>query len=122
MPFFALPVGISEEALFRGYLQSQLLEKLNPFGGILISSLAFGASHISNATLMQKEDRWRYYSFSIPLITALGAYLGWLTHKNHSLQESVAVHTLYDLVLFTGSALATKAAIGHSEFALAIPF
>jgi membrane protease YdiL (CAAX protease family) len=122
MPFFALPVGIGEESLFRGYVQSQLMEKLNPTGAIILSSLSFGAAHIGNAFLMEREDRWRYYSFSLPLITAMGSYLGWLAHKNHSLQESVALHTLYDLVIFTAGAFATQATIGHSEFAIAIPF
>ena len=122
LPFFALPVGIGEESLFRGYLQSQLMEKFKPTGAIILSSLSFGAAHLGNGLLMDREDRWRYYAFSLPFITVMGGYLGWLTHKNHSLQESVALHTLYDLVIFTAGAFATQAAIGQSEFALAIPF
>lgn len=122
-PLLALPIGIGEESLFRGYLQSSLSEILSPWGGIIVSSLAFGAVHIPNALLLEPEDRQDYYTINLPLITGFGLYLGWLTHKNHSLKESVALHTWYDLVALTAGVLASRAAItGRSEFAIAIPF
>ncbi|HSX26526.1 MAG TPA: CPBP family intramembrane glutamic endopeptidase [Chlamydiales bacterium] len=122
-PLAAFPVGLGEESLFRGYLQSQLSEVFTPWGGIVLSSLAFGAMHIPNALILEPDQRRNYYTFSIPFITALGAYFGWLTYKNHSLKESVALHTWYDFVLFAGSYLASKAAIAErTEFALALPF
>ncbi|MES2273987.1 MAG: CPBP family intramembrane glutamic endopeptidase [Chlamydiota bacterium] len=122
-PLVALPVGIGEESFFRGFLQSQLSETFTPWGGIALSSLAFGAMHIPNAIALEPQHRWRYYTFSLPLITTFGAYFGWLTYKNHSLQESTALHTWYDFVLFAASALATHAAaIDRSGFAIAVPF
>jgi membrane protease YdiL (CAAX protease family) len=123
-PLVALPVAVGEESLFRGLLQSFIAENLNPTAGIIISSLAFGAAHIPNARLIEdKSQRWRYYTFSLPLITGIGGYLGWLTHKNHSLQESVAVHAWYDFVLFSISAVANQAAAtGRPGFAFALPF
>jgi membrane protease YdiL (CAAX protease family) len=122
-PLAAFPVAIGEESLFRGYLQSQLTELMNPWAGIALSSLAFGAAHIPNAQLLDKEERWRYYSFSIPLITAIGAYFGWMTHKNHSLKESVALHTWYDFTLFAAGALANQAAAtGRPGFACAFVY
>jgi membrane protease YdiL (CAAX protease family) len=122
-PLIALPVGIGEEALFRGYLQSLLSESFNPWVGITLSSLAFGAAHIPNAQMLEKEHRWRYYSFSLPLITTLGAYFGWMTYKNRSLQESVALHTWYDFTLFAASAFARQAAAtGRPGFAMSLPF
>lgn len=123
MPFIALPVGVGEEALFRGYLQSALCETLNPLAGIILSSLAFGAAHIPNAQSFSSANKRRYYTFSLPLITGIGAYCGWLTHKNRSLKESVAMHTWYDFVLFSLSALAEQsAATGRPGFAFAVPF
>ncbi len=110
-PIFAFPTGIAEESLFRGYLQSQISELSNPTVGIIGSSLIFGAAHIPNAQLISKEHRWRYYTFSIPFITAFGSYFGWLTLKNQSLKESVAVHAWYDFVLFLASSLAVQSAI-----------
>ncbi|MDE3046352.1 MAG: CPBP family intramembrane metalloprotease [Verrucomicrobiota bacterium] len=122
-PYVALPVGIGEETLFRGYIQSLISENVNPWTGIALSSLAFGAAHIPNANALEPQHRWRYYAFSLPLITTMGAYFGWVTHKNHSLQESVAIHTWYDLIIFTAGALASKAATpGPSTFAISFPF
>ena len=45
-PMIALPVGVGEESLFRGFLQSTLSESFNPLTGLILSSLAFGAAHI----------------------------------------------------------------------------
>jgi membrane protease YdiL (CAAX protease family) len=123
-PLYAFPVGISEEALFRGYLQSHLSESLTPTGGIIASSLLFGAAHISNGLLMEDpEDQRRYFSYSIPFITAFGAYFGWLAHHTNSLQEGVALHSWYDFALFSLDA-ATKGAIstGTPSFAFSLPF
>lgn len=122
-PLAAFPVGIGEESLFRGCLQSMLAEAFNPTGAIVLSSLAFGAAHIPNAQHLAPELRWRYYSFSLPLITAFGAYFGWMTHKNRSLQESVALHCWYDFVLFAASYAASQAASTKpNHFALQLPF
>lgn len=107
-PLIAFPVGISEEALFRGYLQSRLSETFTPWGGIALSSLVFGAAHIPNALSLPPKDQWRYLTFSLPLITFGGAYCGWLTYKNRSLKESVALHVWYDFALMAASALVTQ--------------
>lgn len=104
-PIIALPVGVGEEALFRGYLQSQLTETFTPWGGIILSSLSFTAAHIGNAAFLPEKERWRYYTFGLPLIGAFGMYSGWLTYKNHSLQESAAIHTWYDFVVFLAGSL-----------------
>jgi hypothetical protein len=85
-PAMALPIGISEEAFFRGFLQPQLSEYLTPWGGIMTSSFAFGAAHIGNAQALEPEDRQSYYTFVVPFISTLGVYLGWLTYKNNSLR------------------------------------
>jgi membrane protease YdiL (CAAX protease family) len=122
-PAIALPVGIGEESLFRGYLQSQLCEFFSPTTSIIVSSLAFGASHLPNALMLDPADRPRYFAVSIPFITALGGYMGWLTHKNHSLKESVALHTWYDFVLFAASIWADRAAgmRAPQHFSMSIP-
>ncbi len=123
MPLIAFPVGIGEESLFRGYLQSQLSEFFSPWGGIAISSLAFGAMHVPNALFLAPESRWRYYTFSIPLITGMGAYFGWLTYKNRSLKESVALHTWYDFTLLAAGFLASRVILNpFPRFTMAIPW
>lgn len=117
-PYSAFLIGISEECLFRGFLQSSFAEKLSPWGGIAFSSLIFGAAHIPNALLMPKEVRPHYYKVTLPFITAMGVYFGWLTQKNNSLRESVALHSWYDFTLFAVSAaIKDKAAsTGHPTY------
>ncbi len=119
----ALPVGLGEEAFFRGYLQSALSEALNPTAGTILSSVIFAAAHQANAYGLSSDHRWRYYAFSMPFLAAVGAYCGWMTHESHSLQQSVALHTWYDFILFSVGALADNAMItGHPGFAFAMPF
>lgn len=109
--FAAFPVGWGEESFFRGFLQSRLSETFTPWGGIALSSLLFGAAHIPNARGLAPENRREFYSFAVPLITLGGVYYGWLTYKNQSLQECVAMHTWYDFILITLGFLASQAAI-----------
>jgi membrane protease YdiL (CAAX protease family) len=123
LPVVALPVGIGEEAFFRGYLQPVFSEMTNPTGGLILSSLAFGAMHIPNAWDMEKQDRRAYYKFGIPFITAFGAYFGWVAQKNQSLKEGVALHTWYDFTIFAISAAATETATtGQPAVHVMIPF
>lgn len=122
-PLFAFPVGIGEESLFRGYLQSQIATLTNPWTGIILSSLAFGAAHIANVEYLPVQQRMQYYSVSLPMITAFGVYFGYLTYTNRSLQESVALHTWYDFILFAAASIAAQTAITKSpSFAISIPF
>lgn len=100
-PINAFPVGIGEEAIFRGYLQPQLSEYFTPWGGIATSSLIFGFAHVGNARGLPSHERRHYYSFILPCLSISGAYLGWLSYKNNSLKESVAVHAWYDFILFS---------------------
>ncbi len=122
-PLLAFPIGIGEEAFFRGYLQSHLTELSNPTTGIVLSSLIFGAMHIPNALAFPEKDRASYYTYSIPLITSIGGYLGWLTHKTNSLKQGTAVHAWYDFTLFAITAAATsKASIVKPSFAYSFSF
>lgn len=122
-PFRAFAIGVGEEALFRGYLQSQLSEIFTPLGGIAFSCLIFGATHALNGLGMELEERRNYLTFSIPFITVSSAYEGWLTYKNHSLKESVAVHAWYDFILMGIGKLAGQAvSTGCSRFAIAFAF
>lgn len=120
-PLIAYPVGIGEEAIFRGYLQPAISEWATPWGGVTMSSLLFGAAHIGNAGALKQENRWRYYSFVLPFISGMGFYLGWLTKENTSLKESVALHVWYDFVLFAVSAIAGSSALGYPQFNFTIP-
>lgn len=108
-PLLAFPVGIGEEALFRGYIQSGFMEMMPAPHAIALSSAIFGLAHVGNANGMSHEMKKQYYYKSIPWITLLGGYMGYLTHKNHSLKESTALHAWYDFTLFLGATIASQA-------------
>ncbi|MBS0629621.1 MAG: CPBP family intramembrane metalloprotease [Verrucomicrobia bacterium] len=122
-PLVAFPVGIGEESFFRGFLQSYFSERFTPWGGIAVSSAAFGAAHIPNASGLKRSERRHYYSVILPFITLSGVYYGWVTYKNCSLKESVALHCWYDFAIFLASYSLTKSVtIGEPCFAFSIPF
>ena len=120
----AFPIGIGEESLFRGVVMPAFSEAMGPKGGLAASSIIFGAAHIMNAQMLPPYLRWRYYAFSIPFITGLGAYFGWITQQTGSLQEAVAVHSWYDFTLFSASAFASclGASITGNNYSITIPF
>jgi len=120
-PLMAFPVGIGEEAFFRGYLQSRLSETFSPWGGIAVSSLAFGAAHIPNASGYTSKERRYYYTSVLPFITVMGGYFGWLTYKNCSLKEAVAIHCWYDFAIFLASYSLSKS-VTQTPFVFSVPF
>jgi membrane protease YdiL (CAAX protease family) len=122
-PLTAFPVGIGEEAFFRGFLMPRLSETFTPWGGIVLSSLLFSASHIFNAEDFSRQDRKSYYSVVLPLLAVSGIYDGWITHKNCSLKESVAMHAWYDFVLFAIDSIAGESIMKKpSSFCISFSF
>lgn len=98
-----LPVGIGEEALFRGVVQTGLSEWLGPWGGWAAGSVLFGAAHIPNFTgslfgpvpLQQAVPALTY-------ITAIGSVIGLAyMHTGYRLETGVAMHFWYDFGLST---------------------
>lgn len=129
LPFAAFSIGLGEEAFFRGYLQSFFAERMRPEAAIVTSSLIFGAAHIGNILTVENDqivlvENWKeYLAFGIPFISSLGGYMGWLTHKNQSLKQSVALHAWYDFFIFMGQAVATPSAMaGSPRFAYSLSF
>ena len=93
-------VAPAEEALFRGVLQSGLARSMGETEGWLAASLLFGVAHIPNMFALPEEERTDYLLYGIPVITAAGAYLGWVYRSSdYSLAPSVAVHFWYDFLL-----------------------
>jgi membrane protease YdiL (CAAX protease family) len=93
-------VGIAEEALFRGYLQSALARKYGETGGLIAGSLIFGIVHAPNALAFEGDDRRNYLLYAVPTITALGTYLSWVYKEaGYNLAPSTAMHFWYDFLL-----------------------
>lgn len=82
-------VGLIEEFIFRGIIQTRLEEFLGPAGGILLASLLFGIMHSSYGTPYEMV-----YTF------LAGGVLGYLFYKTKSLSLVVMIHGFINVFLF----------------------
>jgi CAAX protease family protein len=77
--------GVSEEIMFRGYLQRQFSAIAgNPSAAILIQAVLFGVMHIY-------EGIWQ-----VAAIAVLGVVLGYLAHWRRSLRPGIILHIWMD--------------------------
>lgn len=79
-----LAAATCEEALFRGYIQSSLQERLKPWAAIGLSALLFAAFHLEPAGL--------------PTYLLLGLWLGWLRYAGASLWLPIVAHGTNNLL------------------------
>lgn len=89
---FSYNAGTYEEMVFRGWLLPAMRYQTgSPLGANLISTLAFAFAHRNTV--------------EVPLIQgALGYYFGWLTmNSQYSIQESIFIHTWWDVIAFAQS-------------------
>ncbi len=90
------PVGVGEEALFRGVIQTEMEERLGTTWGLIASSAIFGAVHTFN--FLQNDPKTALVA--VPLISVVGSSLGLAyQHTGYKLKTSVAMHFWYDTLL-----------------------
>jgi len=77
--------GLGEETLFRGVVQTALLDRCPTWAAVGISATLFGLAHFLSAT----------YAVMAALV---GAYLGWLHLASGNLLVPIVAHAVYDLV------------------------
>ncbi|KKG14546.1 CAAX protease [Methanosarcina sp. 2.H.T.1A.6] len=82
-------VGLIEEFIFRGIIQTRLEEFLGPAGGILLASLLFGIMHSSYGTPYEMA-----YTF------LAGGALGYLFYRTKSFSLVVMIHGFINIFLF----------------------
>jgi hypothetical protein len=89
---FGVSLGpIIEELLFRGFLQPVLVDSMGVFPGILLTSMLFGALHLT-----QNAFIWQ----SGVLITLVGFVLGVVRHVSGSTRASAITHISYNALPF----------------------
>ncbi len=91
------PVGVGEESLFRGLIQTEMEERFGTYGGLAVASLMFGAVHVLNFL-----DDPGGAAVAVPVISVLGSGLGLAYQRTgYQLETSVAMHFWYDFLLST---------------------
>ena len=84
--FYAVLAGpILEEAFFRGFMQPPLIDRLGPWGGIVVTAMVFGLIHA--------VDPW-----SIIPVVAIGIIAGWLRQRSGGLGAPIVFHSLNNAV------------------------
>lgn len=96
-----LLAGVSEELLFRGYMQTRLVERWGRWRGILIASALFGLMHLD---LLQGS-----------LAFTVGIYLGYIADRAGTIRPSMVAHSTNNaawalITWFTGARLSSMAA------------
>lgn len=95
MPFMTFCVGISEEGLFRGYMQTHLEKICTPRNAILIQALLFGLWHFVWNLSPFNPARMSLYIATTFLV---GLLFGYFYHKARSLTPLVFAHGLWNSV------------------------
>lgn len=95
MPFMTLCVGISEEGLFRGYMQTRLEKAFTLRKAIVFQALLFGAWHFV----------WNLQPFDLPAMMQyvtitffIGLLFGYFYTKTRNLTPLIFAHGLWDSV------------------------
>jgi len=95
-------VGVGEESLFRGLIQTEMEERFGTYGGLAIASAIFGAVHFVNFATPGADPKQALVA--LPTIAVLGSTMGLAyIHTGHQLRTGVAMHFWYDTLLSLAS-------------------
>ena len=92
--------GISEEILFRGFLQKSFENAVSPIRAVLISSLVFSLVHLSPQLLQ---------------IFLLGILLGYIAFRTNSLYPSIVLHMINNAIAISALNWQLSASFYYSE-------
>ncbi len=92
MAVFGVTIApLTEELVFRGFLQPLLVRSLGAVPGILLAAIPFGMLHYH-----EYGNSWRH----AVLIGLAGAAFGWMRHRTGSTQASTLMHASYNGLIF----------------------
>ena len=101
----SIGAGTTEELMFRNMLMPILDYKYGQKKGLMYSSLAFGGIHALNV-FFEKKPNYLASFLQVTEATVLGYFLGRDVQKRgYKIGPAIAAHTIYDLILTTGSFL-----------------
>ncbi len=93
VPMSLLFVGPGEEVLFRGVIQTRLVEFYGDAMGIVVTSIVFAAAHLP-------AYAGEGVGISIAILFSLSIVIGWLYERTDNLVVPALVHGIYNAVLF----------------------
>lgn len=100
--------GVVEEMLFRGYLQSRLLQRWHPVAAILVSAVIFAVAHLDPVHVL--------------LVFPLGIWLGLVAWHTRSIWPAVLCHMANNLLAVAMAQNETdKVQSGPSDYILLAP-
>lgn len=88
---FAAIAAVSEEAGFRGYLQTALERRYGSVAAVLITAILFWLAHYDHASFLHRA----------PILISSGIFTGWLALHSRTLGPPILVHFLADTIGFT---------------------
>ncbi|MBZ5622019.1 MAG: CPBP family intramembrane metalloprotease [Acidobacteriia bacterium] len=92
MAIFGVTIApLTEELVFRGFLQPLLVRSLGAVPGILMAAIPFGLLHYK-----EYGNSWRH----AVLIALAGTAFGWMRHRTGSTQASTIMHASYNALIF----------------------
>ena len=92
MAFFGVTIApLTEELVFRGFVQPLLVRSLGAVPGIVLAAVPFGLLHYH-----EYGNSWRH----AVLIGLAGAAFGWMRHRTGSTQASTLMHASYNGLIF----------------------
>ncbi len=108
---YCIFIGITEEFLFRGWIQNEFIErfgdtKANVLRSILLSSVIFGIVHITNVFVTNQN----LFETILQCLNAIacGFLLGCIYYKTKNIWSVIFLHAFYDFALFLGEMNAIK--------------
>jgi membrane protease YdiL (CAAX protease family) len=91
---FSATLGpLCEELAFRGFLMPLLAQTFGVAGGIVLAAVPFAIAHAP-----QYSYSWRH----VALIGLAGVAFGWNRFRTGSTAATVAMHSAYNLLIFSG--------------------
>ena len=120
----SMGAAISEEALFRGMVQSGMLEWWGPGRAIGTQAGLFGLAHAPNQLLRPgtRTQRLQRASLQVAVTSLLGAWFGYMTWADQGdLRRAVAFHFWYDMIVTTYGFVADPQR-WPLRFAVTVPF
>jgi membrane protease YdiL (CAAX protease family) len=108
-----------EEVIFRGFLQTKLIQRYGVLRGIFVTGVAWAAIHFRFDTYPH-SDLWAFVHLilRVAMCLALSFVFGWLTLKSGSILPAMLAHAAMNFFVYT--AVAFELLPGESQWAIEI--